>query len=134
MLKTGQNWGKIANYPPQCSTKICTTAFVGNLPRAMQCRFSETLLIARSGFDSRPGCVVVPLDEALCEYYVRWLCPAAGLTEKEIETKSKQNKTKKSKKSENLKYSHLLIGCGFASRFRYKRIESQSVVINNISS
>ena len=24
MLKIGQNWGKIANYPPQCSTKICT--------------------------------------------------------------------------------------------------------------
>ena len=22
MLKIGQNWGKIANYPPQCSTKI----------------------------------------------------------------------------------------------------------------
>ena len=26
MLKIGQNWGKIANYPPQCSTKICTLA------------------------------------------------------------------------------------------------------------
>ena len=26
MLKIGQNWGKIANYPPQCSTKIGTTA------------------------------------------------------------------------------------------------------------
>ena len=25
-LKIGQNWGKIANYPPQCSTKIGTTA------------------------------------------------------------------------------------------------------------
>ena len=25
-LKIGQNWGKIANYPPQCSTKICTPA------------------------------------------------------------------------------------------------------------
>ena len=25
MSKIGQNWGKIANYPPQCSTKICTT-------------------------------------------------------------------------------------------------------------
>ena len=25
MLKIGQNWGKIANYLPQCSTKICTT-------------------------------------------------------------------------------------------------------------
>ena len=25
MLKIGQNWGKIANYPPQCSTKIGTT-------------------------------------------------------------------------------------------------------------
>ena len=24
--KIGQNWGKIANYPPQCSTKICTPA------------------------------------------------------------------------------------------------------------
>ena len=24
MLKIGQNWDKIANYPPQCSTKICT--------------------------------------------------------------------------------------------------------------
>ena len=24
MLKIGQNWGKIANYPPQCSTKIGT--------------------------------------------------------------------------------------------------------------
>ena len=26
MLKIEQNWGKIANYSPQCSTKICTTA------------------------------------------------------------------------------------------------------------
>ena len=26
MLKIGQNWGKIANYPPQCLTKIGTTA------------------------------------------------------------------------------------------------------------
>ena len=26
MLKIGQNWGKIANYLPQCSTKIGTTA------------------------------------------------------------------------------------------------------------
>ena len=24
MLKIGQNWGKIANYPPQCSTEIGT--------------------------------------------------------------------------------------------------------------
>ena len=24
MLKIGQNWRKIANYPPQCSTKIGT--------------------------------------------------------------------------------------------------------------
>ena len=24
MLKIEHNWGKIANYPPQCSTKICT--------------------------------------------------------------------------------------------------------------
>ena len=24
MLTIGQNWGKIANYPPQCSTKIGT--------------------------------------------------------------------------------------------------------------
>ena len=28
MLKIGKNWGKIANYPPQCSTKICTPAYV----------------------------------------------------------------------------------------------------------
>ena len=27
MLKIGQNWGKIANYHPQCSTKIGTTAW-----------------------------------------------------------------------------------------------------------
>ena len=26
MFKIGQNWGKIANYPPQRSTKICTPA------------------------------------------------------------------------------------------------------------
>ena len=26
MLKTGQNWGKIANYPPRCSTMIGTPA------------------------------------------------------------------------------------------------------------
>ena len=26
MLKIGQNWGKIANYPPKCSTKIGITA------------------------------------------------------------------------------------------------------------
>ena len=25
MLKIGQNWGKIANYPRQCSTKIGTS-------------------------------------------------------------------------------------------------------------
>ena len=25
MLKIGQDWGKIANYPPQYPTKICTT-------------------------------------------------------------------------------------------------------------
>ena len=29
MLKIGQNWGKIANYPPQYSTKIGTT---GKMP------------------------------------------------------------------------------------------------------
>ena len=28
MLKIGQNWGKIADYPPQCSTKIGTTGTV----------------------------------------------------------------------------------------------------------
>ena len=27
MLKIGQNWGKIANYPPQCSTKIGITGY-----------------------------------------------------------------------------------------------------------
>ena len=27
MLKIEQNWGNIANYPPQCSTKICTPIF-----------------------------------------------------------------------------------------------------------
>ena len=27
MLKIGQNWGKIANYPPQYSTKICTPGY-----------------------------------------------------------------------------------------------------------
>ena len=27
MFKIGQNWGKIANYPPQCSTKIGTTVY-----------------------------------------------------------------------------------------------------------
>ena len=32
MLKVGQNWGKIADYPPQCSTKICTPA-CKHLPR-----------------------------------------------------------------------------------------------------
>ena len=32
MLKIGQNWGKIANYPPQCSTKICTPARQPVLP------------------------------------------------------------------------------------------------------
>ena len=26
MLKIGRNWGKIANYPPQCLIKIGTTA------------------------------------------------------------------------------------------------------------
>ena len=26
MLKIGQNWGEIVNYPPQCSIKICTPA------------------------------------------------------------------------------------------------------------
>ena len=35
MLKLGQNWGKIANYPPQCSTKIDTTDL------------SHSLLVAR---------------------------------------------------------------------------------------
>ena len=28
MLKIGQNWDKIANYPPQCSTKIGTPVCV----------------------------------------------------------------------------------------------------------
>ena len=28
MLKIGQNWGKIANYPPQCSTKIGSTGHI----------------------------------------------------------------------------------------------------------
>ena len=27
MLKIGQNWGKVANYPRQCSTKIGTPAY-----------------------------------------------------------------------------------------------------------
>ena len=27
MLKIGQIWGKIANYPPQCSSKICTPVY-----------------------------------------------------------------------------------------------------------
>ena len=27
MLKIGQNWGKIANYPSQCLTKIGTTGY-----------------------------------------------------------------------------------------------------------
>ena len=27
MLKMGQNWGKIANFPPQCSTKIVTSTY-----------------------------------------------------------------------------------------------------------
>ena len=31
MLKIGQNWDKIANYPPQCSTKIGTTGWTRNL-------------------------------------------------------------------------------------------------------
>ena len=30
MLKIGQNWGKIANYLPQCSTKIGTPATSDN--------------------------------------------------------------------------------------------------------
>ena len=33
MLKLGQNWGKIANYLPQCSTKICTPGTRCNTPR-----------------------------------------------------------------------------------------------------
>ena len=36
MLKIGQNWGKIANYPPQCSTKIGTIDY--NLRYAAQSR------------------------------------------------------------------------------------------------
>ena len=27
MLKIGQNWGKIADHPPQCSTKLCTADY-----------------------------------------------------------------------------------------------------------
>ena len=30
MLKVGQNWGKIPNYSPQCSTKICTPGPIKN--------------------------------------------------------------------------------------------------------
>ena len=30
MLKIGQNWGEVANYPPQCSTKICTSGLDTN--------------------------------------------------------------------------------------------------------
>ena len=33
MLKIRQNWGKIANYPPQCSTKICTTVYACTVVR-----------------------------------------------------------------------------------------------------
>ena len=36
MLKIGQNWGKIANYPPQCSTKVCITAYAAMLYLTMR--------------------------------------------------------------------------------------------------
>ena len=31
MLKIGQNWGKITNYPPQSATKIGTTKLEANI-------------------------------------------------------------------------------------------------------
>ena len=36
MLKIGQNWVKIANYPHQCSTKICTPEHQSKLIRLLK--------------------------------------------------------------------------------------------------
>ena len=48
MLKIGQNWGKIANYPPQRSTKIGTTDFwAGDGPGCV--------VFKRPAFSSAPG-------------------------------------------------------------------------------
>ena len=38
MLKIGQNWGKIANYPPQCSKKIGTTGYLAFTRNAQLCK------------------------------------------------------------------------------------------------
>ena len=42
MLKIGQSWGKIANYPPQCSTKICTPAIAVTLNTLIDFAFSPS--------------------------------------------------------------------------------------------
>ena len=42
MLKIGKNWGKIANYPPQCSTKIGTP---GSAPNEQIAAISSYCLI-----------------------------------------------------------------------------------------
>ena len=35
MLKIRQNWGKIANYPPQCSTKIGTPVSMASFKQTL---------------------------------------------------------------------------------------------------
>ena len=45
MLKLGQNWGKIANYPPQFSTKIGSPEC-----NHIICDFILTLVIRHSAF------------------------------------------------------------------------------------
>ena len=44
MLKIGQNWGKIANYPPQCSTKICTPGPHGQHIRYCTARCTTSII------------------------------------------------------------------------------------------
>ena len=52
MLKIGQNWGKIANYPPQCLTKIGTTVLDTD-SFVFFSLYSQTSVIER--FCSRPN-------------------------------------------------------------------------------
>ena len=51
MLKIGQNWGKIANYPPQCLTKIGTTGCHGGT----NCRYGNNGLIKSRPSDLIPS-------------------------------------------------------------------------------
>ena len=49
MLKIGQNWGKIANYPHQCSTKMGTPRPCAEVPKVAEkdaLRYLKTFFVS----------------------------------------------------------------------------------------